>query len=267
MNELDNVRRRGIVLETAVDANRLLKVIERFKPVQTQHELMRVGPELDGGYLIPDDIEGITTCFSASSSVDSSAAFELDLFESFNINSHLVNNSMEEAPGYIQPLTFVAKFLSAINNNMYLTLDSWVKGTLLVTEYENYDLPLLLKLDIGGDEYSSILSASEDVLKRFRIVVLKLNNVDQWGHPSFFKVVEDFTNKLLEHFIVVHIHPSNKVTIKNVNGIDLPEMLEITLLSKKRCNILGPVSSLPDELDKPCDPNIKDIVLPDVWFK
>jgi hypothetical protein len=251
-------------LETAVDANRILGLINRLKPIQTQHELMRVGPDRDGGYLIPDDIEGITTCFSAGSSIDSSATFELDLSESFGIDSHLVNRSMEVPPGYFKPLTFIPKFLGPTNNNVYLTLDSWVKNT---TEYEYSGQHLLLKLDLEGSEYSAMLTASEEVFKRFRIIVLKLNDVDKWGHPAFFRIAEDFTNKILQYFNVVHVHPSNKGKISNVSGIPLPEILEITLLAKKRCNIVGYINSLPDELDKPCNPEIADLVLPDIWYK
>lgn len=263
--EIENIRKRGIVVETAVDANRILGLINKLKPIQTQYELMRVGHDREGGYLIPDDIVGIATCFSACSSIDSSVAFEQDLHESFGINSHLVNFSMEEVPGYITPLSFIPKFLGPTNNNMYLTLDSWVKETV---EYEYCGVhQLMLKLDCEGKEYGAILSSSEEILKQFRIIVLKLTDVDKWGHPSFFKIVEDFTNKLLQHFNVVHIHPDNKGIIKNINGIDLPETIEITFLSKKRCKVLGYVNSLPDELDKPCNPDLVDIALPDIWYK
>jgi len=41
--------------------------VEQFfnlvKPVKTNHDLIRVGGQVDGGYLIPDDLEGIETCF------------------------------------------------------------------------------------------------------------------------------------------------------------------------------------------------------------
>jgi hypothetical protein len=265
--ELDNMRRKGLILGTAVDANRLSSLINKLKPIKTQHELMRVGPGQEGGYLIPDDISGLTACFSASSSIDSSVAFELDLLESFGINSHIANYSMEEPPGYFKPLTFMPKFLGVTNNNSDITLDSWLKKTMLVTEYENYDQHLLLKLDINCNEYGTILSASDKVLKRFRIIVLKLNDVDQWAHPSFFGIAEHFTKKILQHFNVVHIHPDNSKTTVNVNGVDLPEKLEITLLAKRRCTGVGYVTSFPDELDKPCNPDMPEIVLSEQWYK
>jgi hypothetical protein len=36
----------------------------QINPVITEHELMRLGADHDGGYLIPNDLDGITACFS-----------------------------------------------------------------------------------------------------------------------------------------------------------------------------------------------------------
>ena len=55
--EIENIRKRGIVVETAVDANRILGLINKLKPIQTQYELMRVGHDREGGYLIPDELD------------------------------------------------------------------------------------------------------------------------------------------------------------------------------------------------------------------
>lgn len=261
MNELDSVRRRGLVLETAVDANRLSSLISKLQPIQTQHDLMRVGGEHDGGYLIPDDVEGIAACFSPG--VEATSTFEKDLYDSFGINSHLADYSVDGPPEYFEPLSFTKKFLGVTNNNVYMTLDSWIKNT---PEYSSGE-DLLLQMDIEFSEYSTILSTPEEILKRFRIMVIEVHEIDKWGHPSFFKIAEDFFNKILQYFNVVHIHPNNYGTVKNVNGIYLPETLEFTFLAKNRCNVLGYVTELPDELDGPCNPNRPEIALTDVWFK
>ena len=226
---------------------------------------MRVGHEREGGYLIPDDLDGVISCFSASNSIDASVAFEQDLKDSFGINSHVINYSIEESPGYLTPLSFMPKFLGPNNNSIYVTLDSWMKGTV---DYEYCGMhQSILRLDCGGHEYGAILSASDDVLRRFRMIVLKLNDIDKWGHPAFFKIAEGLINKILQNFNVVHLHPNNNGAIKNINGIDLPEILEITFFAIKRCKISGYVDSFPDELDAPCNPDIADMVLPDIWYK
>jgi hypothetical protein len=262
MDELDSIRRRGLVIESAVDANRLLGLIRnKLKPIQTQHELMRVGGDQDGGYLIPDDVEGISACFSPG--VEHTSTFELDLLDSFGINSHLADFSVDGPPGYLIPLSFTKKFLGPINNNAFMTMDTWVKNT---PEFESGE-DFLLQMDIEFGEYSTILATSDEVLQRFRIIVMEIHDIDKWGHPAFFQIVESFFDKLLQYFNVVHIHPNNYGVVRNVNGVDLPETLEFTFLAKNRCNVLGNITSFPDELDKPCCPGKDELVLPDIWYK
>lgn len=260
-SELEIIRRKGIILETAVLAHTLIGLIIKLKPIKTQFELMRIGSEQDGGYLIPDDIDDIAACFSPG--IKTKLTFGKDLFDSFGINFHLADYSIIEPPENVQPLSFTKKFLGPVNNKECITLDSWVKGT---TEYDSAK-DLLLQMDIEGEEYSTILATSEEILHRFRIIVIKVHNIDKWGHPSFFKIATSFFDKLLQQFNVVHAHFNNHGTIVNVGGVELPEIIEFTFLSKSRSESLGKVTSLPDELDRICDPKQPDRGLPDIWWK
>ena len=249
------------IVELAISRDRLVSLINKLKPVKTQIELMRVGSNQDGGYLIPDDIEGISACFSPG--VEHTSTFEKDLFDSFGINSHLADYSVDGPPEYFNPLSFTKKFLGAINNDVYMTLDSWVKST---PEYESIG-DLLLQMDIEFGEYTTLLATSEEILKRFRIIVIEVHHIDKWGHPSFFNIAESFFDKLLQHFHVVHAHPNNYGTVVNVSGVELPETIEFTLLAKNRCNVSGFVDTFPDELDMPCAPHKPELVLPAIWYK
>jgi len=249
------------IVELAVSADRLVNLISKLKPVKTQTELMRVGSTQDGGYLVPDDVGGIIACFSPG--VEHTSTFELDLLESFGINSHLADYSVDGPPAYFNPLSFTKKFLGAINNDVYMTMDSWVKST---PEYESIG-DFLLQMDIEFGEYSTLLATSDEILKRFRIIVIEVHHIDKWGHPSFFNIAESFFDKLLQHFHVVHAHPNNYGTVININGVELPQTIEFTLLAKDRCNISGFVDTFPDELDSPCCPDKNELVLPDIWYK
>jgi hypothetical protein len=42
----------------------LLEIIQKLQPVETGHELIRIGCLNDGGYLIPNDLDGISVCIS-----------------------------------------------------------------------------------------------------------------------------------------------------------------------------------------------------------
>jgi hypothetical protein len=42
----------------------LRDLLTRVRPVKTNFDLIRLGSKNDGGYLVPDDLDGIVACFS-----------------------------------------------------------------------------------------------------------------------------------------------------------------------------------------------------------
>jgi hypothetical protein len=122
-------------------------------------------------------------------------------------------------------------------------------------------------MDIEKSEYATLLATSEEVLKRFRIIVIEIHDIDKWAHPAFFYIVNTFFEKILKNFSVVHLHPNNYGRVVTIDGIELPETIEFTFLRKDRCEFKGYCDTFPDELDKPCAPNMSELVLPDIWFK
>ena len=47
------------ISQSATDPALLKSLVAKLKPVDTGIELIRVGGDNDGGYLLPDDMEGI----------------------------------------------------------------------------------------------------------------------------------------------------------------------------------------------------------------
>src|SRR4051812_35989962 len=66
-------------ISRTTDSSRLKDFFSAIKPVKTNHDLIRVGGDSDGGYLIPDDLGNIDICFSPG--VSYLANFELDLMK------------------------------------------------------------------------------------------------------------------------------------------------------------------------------------------
>jgi hypothetical protein len=66
---LGGLARRALSLLNVIPARltprlELVALLERLYPVEGGHPLIRVGPDGDGGYLLPDDLSGIVACFS-----------------------------------------------------------------------------------------------------------------------------------------------------------------------------------------------------------
>jgi hypothetical protein len=252
---------QGIYIEKMTSPDKLSSLIKGLFPVRTKHELLRIGAENDGGYLLPNDLEDILACFSPG--VDVNASFEIDLFKTKGINSHLADYSVSGPPMQFNPLSFTKRYLGCVNDETHITIDSWVSR-----QKENSQLgDLLLQMDIEGHEYLSLLGASEELLKRFRIIVIEIHDVESWGQPVFFHCVETFFQKLLKNFHVVHNHPNNCCGLVNLGGVIAPRVFELTLLRKDRAVGEGFCNTFPHNLDRANLVERGDLILPTNWYQ
>ncbi|MFY8015512.1 MAG: FkbM family methyltransferase [Limnohabitans sp.] len=251
--------KRGIHLDQMTPSEKLNHLAKALHPVATQHQLIRVGSEFDGGYLLPNDLDGIRACFSPG--VNENASFEQHLHSQFGIGSHLADFSVDGPPSDFTPLSFTKKFIGATDDDVFMTMDTWTKSV----DASPAEQDLLLQMDIEGYEYISLLRTSTEILKRFRIIIIEIHDVEAWGNPHFFNIVEGFFGMLLQHFWVVHNHPNNCCGIVKLNEFSGPRVFELTLLRKDRATPQGFCQAFPHSLDRPNLSNRDDLVLPAQW--
>jgi hypothetical protein len=228
-----------------IDAASLKELISRLRPKETGFELIRIGGEGDGGYLVPDDLKGISTCFSPG--VSESAFFEEDLSVKFSIESHLADYSVDGPPGGFLPKTFTKKFVGAASRNEFISMDDWLESSVSLKENSDW----ILQMDIEGSEYESLLSISNANLQKFRIVVLEIHGIQEWAFPAQFRIIRSFFEKLLQEFSVVHIHPNNGSGLVSIDGVECPKTFEMTLFRNDRFVDSHQFAVLPHPLDRP----------------
>lgn len=250
---------RGIFIQQMTSPERILQLIGKLRPLRTWHELVRLGGEGDGGYLVPLDLKDIAVCFSPG--VDTNASFEIDLLRRFGINSHLADHSVDGPPMGFRSSSFLKKFVGSHDSDMFITLDSWMEQQAEHSGKQDF----LLQMDIEGSEYKTLLAASDRNLRRFRIILVEIHNVEHWCDPVFFDLVEAMFAKLLKHFYVVHNHPNNCCGLVNMGGIMAPRVFELTLLRRDRVFPAGFQNFFPHPLDRPNLPDRPDLVLPPAW--
>jgi len=73
---------KNIRITQTKPSHEIKSLISRLRPLNTNHELIRLGGNSDGGYLVPYDLEGIDYCFSPG--VSTIANFENDLTQKGN---------------------------------------------------------------------------------------------------------------------------------------------------------------------------------------
>jgi hypothetical protein len=250
----------GIYAQHTVTYQNLFELVKLLYPVRTQYRLIRVGAALDGGYLVPDDLSNISTCFSPG--VAETASFEQDLLSTYGIGSHLADYSVEGPPSNFIPKSFIKKFVGPVDDNKHITIENWIS----IVEPYNEASDYILQMDIEGDEYATLLSCPIDILCRFRIIILEMHNLYAWGEQNVYVNVNHLLNRILSYYYVVHSHPNNNDGLVSINGLLSPRTLEITLLRKDRAHKLGYQRSFPHVFDRPNVTFRDDLTLPSNFF-
>jgi hypothetical protein len=218
-------------------------LIKALRPRDAGIELIRIGPDGDGGYLVPDDLDGIAHAFSPGVSTES--GFEAELAER-GMQVFLADHSVD-GPAVPHPrFVFDKRFVGCVTDATYMTLDDWHRAKLGTAQSE-----LLLQMDIEGAEYETLLAASPELLAKFRIIVLELHWLPQLWNEPFFAVASRALYKLLATHAVVHIHPNNCCGSVKSAGLEIPRIAEFTLLRRDRLRATGYRTEFPHPLDRP----------------
>lgn len=236
----------------------LLALIKSLRPISTEHPLVRVGPPGDGGYLIPDDLVGIRACFSPG--VSTSSDFELDCAErgmKIFLADYSVDGPATEHPNF----HFQKKFIGATSSEIFMTMADWVAHSGIDASAD-----LLLQVDIEGYEYETFLSMPDDLMRRFRIIVVEFHRLHQlWSQP-FFRMGASAFRKILQTHACVHLHPNNCRSSIYLQGIDIPRVMEFTFLRRDRIRQSCFSGDFPHPLDAE-NTSKAPLILPDCWFK
>lgn len=208
------------------DQHELTELLRRLHPVLPPQGLRRIGPPGDGGYLIPDDLEGIAACFSPG--VGELSGFELDCVE-LGMRAHLADASVVSPQFADDRLDFIPKFVRAIADDQSVTLGDWVHDT-----EPDQSQELMLQIDIEGDEWGVFLGASSALLERFRVIVVEFHELHRFFDSNAFPLMRLAFNKILENHVCVHIHPNNCAPAQTIGEIRLPFVAEFTFLRRDR---------------------------------
>lgn len=246
----------GYRIASLSDLDQVQEFLRHLHPIE--FNLIRVGSEHDGGYLVPDDLESISSCFSPG--VSTNADFETELARK-GIPSFLADFSVDAPPVINEKFTFIKKFVGATNTMESMNFSDWVERNSEVSD------ELILQMDIEGSEYSSLLSCDRMILRRFRILIIEFHGMDLLFDSQGFQVLRDCFLKILEDFYVVHIHPNNNDPVRRVGSLSIPSLMEFSFIRKDRVDLLKFATRFPHPLDRSIVPQKKDFALPQNFFR
>jgi len=247
-----------IQIEKVTSKEELTDFLQKLYPVKVNKDLIRVGSEGDGGYLVPDDLEGVYALFSPG--VGSKQDFDLECAKK-GIKVFMADASVDGPVSNHENYFFTKKFISSLDNYDYMSIDKWVENSDISDSSD-----LILQMDIEGYEYETIYSMSRNNINKFRIILIEFHHLDMLWDKFYFEKFKNTFLKLLQTHYVVHIHPNNCCKVYKRGGISIPPVMEFTFIRKDRVDVCGYSREYPNKLDADCA-NKKSLILPPCWYK
>ena len=256
----DYLLKKNIFTSKKTPNIKIKELISLVCPKKLSVENIRIGGENDGGYIVPNDLNGIKYCFSPG--VGNLSKFENDLAKK-NIKSFLADYSVNPNFNNNSLIDFEKKYLGPITNENYISLKDWMNSKI---DY-NQVTDLILQIDIEGDEYDVLSSIDLNTLKKFRIILIEFHNLHYIFDEFFFQKIFKVFKLLSKNYYCSHIHPNNNVEfISKCNELIIPPVLEFSFLRRDRAKIVDNKLEFPNKLDKPNNPLRKEIDLPKCWY-
>lgn len=246
----------GIWAERATPNTRVLALIERLRLKSPAIPLKRIGPEGDGGYIVPDDLEGIVGCLSPG--VAEECGFDLEIAQ-HGIPVIMADASVDAPPIAHECFRFVKRYVGPVDDGNFVTLQTLAAGV------GNGDL--LVQMDIEGAEYPVLANLDDDFLRRVRIFVIEFHRLEDLFSASGFKRIEAAFDRLLKFHIPVHAHPNNIEKPITLGGLTVPPSMEFTFLRNDRSSFSASPPTLPRPDDFDNVPGKRPVRLPAIWSR
>jgi hypothetical protein len=217
----------GISVSYKTQTQHVEKFIDRLQ--QTKHIPMhRVGGHGDGGYWIPQDLSGITSCFSPG--VASCSSFELDLAER-GMEIFMADKSVAGPSSKHPQFHFTKRHIGSFTDieRGYISFEDWYEQS---CSQIAIDGDKILQMDIEGGEYEVIHSITNRTLKNFRVLVIEFHNIHQLLNCNSFNFMEKAFRKLLLDFEIFNIEQNFAAGATYLAGKKISKLLEISFIRK-----------------------------------
>jgi hypothetical protein len=228
--------------QDSVPIEEVRQFFESIRLVGTGHNLCRVGANEDGGYLLVDDFEGISACYSPG--VSDGIEFDRDLARR-GIAVHMADASVSCPDNMQSNMTFLQKFLGGQTEGDFISMEDWIAQT------DSGDGDLLLEMDIEGAEYNVLETMSITTLKKFRQIVIEFHNFDEIFQRKKFNSIRALFVRLQKYFDIIHLHHNNSLPIINSPIGPLSIVFEATLIRRDSQIKASKLPQLPHDLDRP----------------
>ena len=256
------------VTPAAIGEAQFLQLLDELRPVDiADAEKQRFGPEKDGGYVM---IAGQDYDALYSYGIGRDMEFESHFVKENPIPVYLYDHTISGLPeenflvrlftgNKPRPSSLITWKPEGIGPRRTANLNS-LQGH--VTENGDAEKEnLLLKMDVEGAEWPSLLETPNDVLGRFKQVVIELHGLGEKTGDAYENQVK-VLRKLNKTFHLVHVHGNNYSNLRVVGNYKVPHVLEAAYVRKSDFVAVPSTTHYPmPQLDFPNADYRKDIIL------
>lgn len=234
----------------------MLATLRLISPVSVLNiRKRRVGGAGDGGYVMLDDLEGIGICYSLGVGPD--VSWDLEMAE-YGAVIYQYDHTVEQAPSSHPKFHH---FRIGITHDETIDpslrrLDSLLREN---GHFERRDM--LLKIDIEGHEWDSLDALDPSIFNNFRQIVVEFHGMRLLDIESFRKRAYRLFTKMRQHHEVIHVHGNNFSGMPVVNGIPIPDCIELSFVNRSYYSFSDCSEIFPSYLDKPNNSNVCDLFL------
>lgn len=207
----------------------------------------------DGGYVLPDDLDGISAMLSLG--VGSEVSFDMH-FANMGIPIYQYDPTVDGPPEQHKLFTFNRTAWAKTDSQESRSLASMIDIHGIATTND-----AILKFDVEGAEWECFESMDSTLLKHFRIIVCELHGMQRLGNQDLLQQTWRMFSTLTHSHTVVHLHANNCCGISLVEGVPVPAVLELTLIRNDRSYFSDCHDPIPGPLDFPSMDDRPDLVL------
>jgi|688.fasta_scaffold553736_1 hypothetical protein len=260
---LEQAFKKGILLDRLEPSSKLKNFIKRFSENYINVDLIRVGGDEDGGYLLTNNLDEVKYCFSLG--VGGSINFEKELSQSYGIKSFMADGSDDIISFSEKNLLFTKKYIGSRTYDDNITLTDFIFSS-IGNSLDNK----ILQMDIEGSEYEILSYESIETLSSFTTLIIEFHELQKLFQAEFLRSCQSIFEKIYLNFSICHVHPNNCCGIAEIDQIKVPRVMEVTFIRKdlvSRFKNNTKNISVPHKLDVKNMKHLPDVKMPENWYK
>lgn len=236
-------------------------ILGLIDPCSVKCGKIRIGGEHDGGYVMANDFTGNKIAYSIG--VGPQVFWDTEMANR-GMEIFQYDHTVESVPDSHENFRYFKLGIGAddLSDPQLMTLAQMIKENGHQGEEH-----MLLKMDVEHAEWDVILAMEVDLLKKFDQLVLEMHGFHLMSDPSFRTKSRIVFEKLAKHHRCVHVHANNYSTFNIVEGISIPETIEVTYCLKDRFSFIEEPDYFPTQWDQPCNPDAPDLYLGQFRFR